>query len=193
MVRFIPSFRPGTRRDLGIRLCLTIALLAVLGACSTRSDARSSRAQTDVPTSIVGDRSPENPSPIPGLSAQLQLTRRVIRVGSSVPAIVKVRNETGRRLEVPGCAVLFQAALARPGENAQPPWLLCMQLFPIPVGLSTYHVRVAAQQSTCIRPTSTTTSTAPPCQLPPGRYTATLFAGDGVFRLSGSRTVQVVE
>jgi hypothetical protein len=93
---------------------------------------------------------------------------------------VLIDNETRQALHVDGCGSLFQVVLGNDNIHPDVLWTQCLQLFTIPIGESSYPVRVDATYLGCSpgRPQGTLLACKPNGQtpdLPPGDYQARLF------------------
>jgi hypothetical protein len=113
-----------------------------------------------------------------------------------MPAQVIVHNNTGHALNAISCGVLFQITLDNDKIHQGAPWLACAQGFTIPVGASSYPVKVSAIYLEC-RPGPRTAGHRPciqgtePPPLPPGLYRATLAQQGNVVPTPPSITVRI--
>ena len=101
---------------------------------------------------------------------------------------VIVENDTGRALHTTGCLSLFIVALGNDRIRPNVVWPACYQSFTIPVGESSYVVRVSARYLSCPPPPCTGGQPAP---LPPGDYRAMLFQVRDIIRTPPPISVRV--
>jgi len=118
--------------------------------------------------------------PAAPVSIQLVLPSTTMTTGTRLAAHVKVDNNTGHAIHVPGCGAPFTVALASSTYRPVIAVLTCVQLLTIRPGWSSYRVLVLASYLSCspghasgARPACLPGMRMPP--LPPGRYHATLF------------------
>lgn len=140
---------------------LALALVAVVTACASGG-----RFGGGHITSRPGAR----------VSARVVLGSRTIAAGSAVAASVIVDNNSGRAIRVTGCLGLFQVVLTSSTYHPEVAWPACLQTFTIPVGQSSYPLKVEATYSSCGQGALKSClpgNRMPP--LPPGRYHARLF------------------
>jgi hypothetical protein len=109
---------------------------------------------------------------------------------------VIVENNTGHPLNATGCGRLFQVALGNAKIRPNALRLECAMPFTIPVGQSSYPVKVAASYPACN--SDGPQGAIPACQangqppaLPPGDYLATLFQGTPLVPAPPPTTVPV--
>lgn len=129
--------------------------------------------------------------------ARLDLPSTTITAGSSIRATVVVENDTGRVIHALRCGDYFQAVLGNAQVHQDGLWQQCAQNFEIPIGASSYPVRVSTTYLGC---TNGTASTADPVclpngrppRLPPGEYQATLEQNGSAVPNAPSITVRVV-
>lgn len=93
---------------------------------------------------------------------------------------VLVRNLTGHALHLIGCGGFFAVALASRTYHPNVAWPLCAQRLTIPVGRSSYRVRIGATYGECTQgpPQDGMLSCLPGGRmppLPPGAYHTQLF------------------
>ena len=89
---------------------------------------------------------------------------------------VVIENNTGHSIRAAGCLSLFQVALTSSTYKPDMMWLTCLQRFTIPVGTSSYPVKVIASYNQCgEQPAQKRCQADGPPPLPPGTYHAVLF------------------
>ena len=148
-----------------------LVLTLTLGACA-RSPGRGPR-HSPTPESPVRTSTGSRTE----LTTRIMLPDTTMKAGSHIRGYVVVQNNTGRTLHATGCVSLFEVALANPRVKPEVGWLSCSQRFTIPIGTSTYPVRVTARFSFCGPPPCINGLPAP---LPPGEYRAVLFRSTSV-------------
>ncbi|MGA2037267.1 MAG: hypothetical protein ABSH04_06760 [Acidimicrobiales bacterium] len=109
---------------------------------------------------------------------------------------IVVENDTGRVIHVSGCGALFQVALANNKYRPTVAWHLCLETITIPIGKSTYAVKVEASYLGCTqgRPQGAfkaCLSDGKPPALPPGDYHARLFQSGNIVAVPPAITVRV--
>jgi hypothetical protein len=161
---------------------LALALVAVVTACASGGGGVGGGHITSRPGARV--------------SARVVLGSRTITAGSAVAASVIVDNNSGRAIRVTGCLGLFQVVLTSSTYHPDVAWPLCAQTFTIPVGQSSYRVKVEATYSSCGQdgPQGTLKSCLPGNRippLPPGRYHARLFQAGHVVAVPAPIPVRV--
>jgi hypothetical protein len=121
-------------------------------------------------------------TPGPGsVTARLTLSATSVRAGGSLSGQITVENNSGEPIRAGGCGSIYQVSLVGGDHQGARPSPDCLEFFTIPVGQSTYPVRVPAAYDSC----SNSTNKPRPCPddgsmppLPYGEYAATTFAGD---------------
>lgn len=142
-------------------------------------------------------RQPAEPAtPAAGsLTASLTLSGTTVRTGGSLTGIITVDNRTGHEIQVEGCAGLYAVRLRNPGVESNPPaWPACLEPSTIPVGRSTYPVRVTATPDFCAGRGSGPGKCPPEGQMPKlpyGDYEATTYAADPTVPLPAPVPVSV--
>lgn len=128
----------------------------------------------------------------PQLSASLSLGSTTLRAGGTIAGTITVRNGTGKPIRLVGCGSIFQVLLASATYHPAAAWPTCATNIWIPVGASTYPVRVRAIYSECGQGSGLEPCTSgglPP--LPAGRYRATTFESPQVVPLPRPISVTV--
>jgi hypothetical protein len=158
-----------------LRPVSSVALAAlVLAGCASSSHLAGpsgTTPTTPVPTSTT--------RPLP-VAVDIVLPRSTLRAGSTMAAHAVVVNRTGHALHLVGCGSIFQVALTSPTYEPVVVWAACASAVTVPVGRTTYPVRVDATYFECTNamlqpgiPACRTGGSAPP--LPAGDYRATLY------------------
>jgi hypothetical protein len=125
--------------------------------------------------------SPHTSAPAPPVSVRVVLPSRTMTQGSQMTAHVVVTNKTGHAIHEQGCLSLFQVVLTSSTYHPDVPWLTCLQSLTIPVGKTSYAVKVQATYLSCGQGLARAGAKAclpgkqkmPP--LPAGHYKAKLF------------------
>jgi hypothetical protein len=108
---------------------------------------------------------------------------------------VVVDNNTGRTIRAFGCGTLFRVALVSNTYKPAVAWPVCLQVFTIPVGQSSYPAPVMASYLQCsARPRGPVRACLPsghPPPLPAGDYRARLFQSGKLVPVPPVVTVRV--
>jgi len=167
---------------------LAVALVVAAGCATTTASTPSAhRATSSGQPAVHGT---------PKLSARLIVPSPSIMSGSSTKARLVIDNRTGHAIPVSDCEA-YQVLLESPAYRPVPVWPLCLTRVSIPQGVSTREVPVAASASSC------GAHAAPPglmaCAaagelpaLPPGTYTAHVFAAAPALPTAPDVTVRVL-
>ena len=180
--RWEPSSGPERRTGMLTsvwRRPVVLGALAVVTACSG-STATSAKGP-NAPTASSSSGSTTQATPLSGVSASFRLSTNSSAGGTVIPAMVTVRNSTGRPLSVTGCKSLFLIILRSDRLSQQAFSPACAEQFTISAGESNYPVQVETRYLTCSQG-APQGATSPSCladgspPLPTGEYDAVLFA-----------------
>ncbi|MFL5797920.1 MAG: hypothetical protein ACJ77A_08305 [Actinomycetota bacterium] len=135
---------------------------------SIRFESRPVPASTETPATSRGSQAP--------LWAEFVLPTTMITAGSSISGSVVLHNDTGRVIQASGCGSLFAVALGNDEIVPDVAWRLCLTRFTIPIGASSWPIKVSARYLECgaEKPLPPCTDGRPP-PLPPGDYRAMFF------------------
>jgi hypothetical protein len=152
----------------------------LLGIGCTSGEDRSAASPASGPTSATSDAAVTGTTEAdPTLSARIELPSSQMSAGSTLAGHVVVSNDTGAAITATGCQSLFAVMLTSSTYAPEPLWLLCLQRFTIPTGVSKHPVTVQASTHLCAR--SSTDPAIPSCvngrppALPAGNYQAQLY------------------
>jgi len=192
---FDELLRSRRRRDQRTHLIAgSLMLLAVAGVAVTAALLGPARSTTDTATPPSSHEATSSTSS-PSVTARLTLSATTVRAGESLTGQITVENNTGQPIRVEGCGSIYAVSLIGGDHQGAPPRLLCLQYFTIPVGHSTYPVRVTAAYDTCSSITNQPRRCSDDGGLPPlpyGQYAATTFVSDTAAPLPEPVAVTVV-
>ncbi len=88
-------------------------------------------------------------APAAAVSSHLELPATTLKAGASMRGSVVVENRSGHELSVKGCTEIFQVALGNDVIEPGVGWQLCLRIFTIPTGASSYPITVEANYPSC--------------------------------------------